>query len=273
MRTAATLHDGSTIEIEIEGAGPNLLLPVRPNPIEGPAAEAMRVWGADPALGRSLIDGLGDVVRVVAFDYEGHLLAQPAPDTLTPANVVADMLAVADAADARTFGYYGYSWLAMAGLQIALSTTRLAALAMGGYPPIDGPYGEMLRVTTAGYELATGARKSGGEDEWADASLQPDQSRQFMTLYEALRSFDDRQSLRLTIPCLCLVGSKDEITYGPTWGDVFVSLAAPIITGRGELEAAGWEVHVLDGLDHTQAMQAAVVLPILRPWLQAVAQR
>jgi hypothetical protein len=26
---------------------------------------------------------------------------------------------------------------------------------------------------------------------------------------------------------------------------------------------------VLDGLDHTQAMQAANVLPILRPWLTA----
>ena len=30
----------------------------------------------------------------------------------------------------------------------------------------------------------------------------------------------------------------------------------------------GWEVRVLEGLDHTQAMQAAQVLPILRPWLR-----
>jgi hypothetical protein len=28
-------------------------------------------------------------------------------------------------------------------------------------------------------------------------------------------------------------------------------------------------VRVLDGLDHTQAMQATNVLPILRPWLTA----
>ena len=32
-------------------------------------------------------------------------------------------------------------------------------------------------------------------------------------------------------------------------------------------EALGWEVRVLEGLDHMQAMQAAQVLPILRPWL------
>jgi hypothetical protein len=50
----------------------------------------------------------------------------------------------------------------------------------------------MLQVTTAGYELATGARKAGDEDEWASASLSADQSPQFVTLYEGLRDFDDR---------------------------------------------------------------------------------
>ena len=143
MQTTATLHDGSTIDIEVQGDGPNLLLPVNPIPIEGPQAEAMRQWGADPALGRTLIDGLSDVARVVAFDYEGRLLAQPMPETLTPANVVADVLAVADAGSADRFAWYGYSWLAMVGLQLALATDRLTALAMGGYPPIEGPYDEM----------------------------------------------------------------------------------------------------------------------------------
>ena len=31
----ATLHDGSTIEIEVHGAGPTLLLPVNPQPVTG----------------------------------------------------------------------------------------------------------------------------------------------------------------------------------------------------------------------------------------------
>ena len=276
MQTTATLHDGSTIDIEVQGEGPNLLLPVNPIPIEGPQAEAMRQWGADPALGRTLIDGLSGVARVVAFDYEGRLLAQPMPDTLTPANVVADILAVADAGASDRFARYGYSWLAMVGLQLALGTDRLIALAMGGYPPIDGPYDEMLSVTTAGWELATGARTSGGEDEWASAHLEPDQSRQFLTLYQALRDFDDRAALREIRPDvarLCLVGSKDEIQYGPTWGDVFVSMAEPVVRNQSELEALGWEVHVLDGLDHTSAMQAANVLPILRPWLDRIGTR
>ena len=53
---------------------------------------------------------------MVAFDYEGHVLQVPKPDTLTPANLAADLLAVADAAGADRFAYYGYSWLALAGL-------------------------------------------------------------------------------------------------------------------------------------------------------------
>src|SRR5260370_31134833 len=96
----ATLHDGSTIEIEVHGAGPTLLLPVNPQPVIGPQAEQLRQYGADPALGPSLINGLSDVFRVVAFDYEGQCLRLPKPDTLTPANAASDLLAAADAAGA-----------------------------------------------------------------------------------------------------------------------------------------------------------------------------
>src|SRR5579862_2240987 len=156
--TDATLHDGSTIEIEIHGAGPTLLLPVNPQPVTGAQAEAMQQWGADPALGHSLIKGLSDAFRVVAFDYEGQCLRIPKPDTLTPANVASDLLAVADTVGADHFAYYGYSWLALIGLQLAIRTDRLSALIMGGFPPLDGPYKEMLLVTTASYEIASGAR-------------------------------------------------------------------------------------------------------------------
>jgi pimeloyl-ACP methyl ester carboxylesterase len=101
-----------------------------------------------------LIDGLRNAFRVVAFDYEGQVLQVPKPDTLTPANVAGDLLAVADAAGADRFAYYGYSWLALAGLQLAIRTDRLAALVMGGFPPTDGPYAQMLQVTTATHAMA-----------------------------------------------------------------------------------------------------------------------
>ena len=273
----ARLHDGSTIEIVVAGSGPTLLLPVNPYPVEGPQAEELRKYGADPALGQSLIKGLSDAFRVVACDYEGHVFAKPKAKTLTPANVASDLLAVADAAGADRFAYYGYSWLAVIGLQLAIRTDRLSALIMGGYPPLDGPYLEMLRVTTIAYEMAIAAQSTtqtsqvadeSDESEWSSMSLSQDQTQQFVTLYQGLQEFDDRAAqAQITCPRLCFVGSADEIQYGKSWGDVYVSLAGPIIRERTQLEALGWDVRVLDGLDHMQAMQAAQVVPILHSWL------
>ena len=266
----ATLHDGSTIEIEVHGSGPTLLLPVNPQPVTGPLAEQMRQYGTDPALGQSLIKGLSDAFRVVAFDYEGQCLRLPKPETLTPANAARDLLAVANAAGADRFAYYGYSWLALLGLQLAIRIDRLSALIMGGFPPLNGPYEEMLLVTTATYEMASGTRPmpSADESEWSGMALSRDQTRQFVSLYQALQGFDDLAAqARLTCPRLCFVGSKDEIQYTKSWGNVTVSLADPIVQGQAQLSDLGWDVRVLDGLDHIQAMQAKQVVPILRSWL------
>jgi pimeloyl-ACP methyl ester carboxylesterase len=285
----ARLHDGSAIEVQVHGQGPALLVPVNPRPVEGPQADELRRWGNDPALGRSLIDGLADAYRVVAFDYEGQVLQVPKPDTLTPDNLASDFLAVADAAGAERFAWYGYSWLALAGLQLAIRTDRLTALAMGAWPPLGGPYAEMLRVTIATHDMASApssARQGAAGDatatptsepasspeelDWStvEVTLSEAQTRQFVTLYQALQGFDERAVLpRLSCPRLCFVGSADEIDYGPRWGGVHISIAGPLTQRRAELEALGWQVQILDGLDHTQAMQVANVLPVLRPWL------
>ncbi len=181
---------------------------------------------------------------------------------------------------ADRFAYYGYSWLALIGLQLAMRTDRLSALIMGGFPPLGGPYAAMLRVTTAAHEMAVEAAAHTDEGaaeeqpaveagDWESVqTVSPDQTRQFVTLYQALQGFDDRAAqAHITCPRLCFAGAADDIQYGPKWGDVVVSIAGPIIAERAELKSLGWEVRVLDGLDHLQAMQAKQVLPILRPWL------
>ena len=282
----ARLHDQSTLAVEVHGRGPTVLLAVNPTSVEGPQAEELRRWGVDPALGRTLIDGLSDSFRVVAFDYEGHVLQNPKPDTLTPANLAGDLLAVADAVGADRFAYYGYSWLALAGLQLAIRTDRLAGLVMGGFPPLDGPYPQMLQVTTATHAMAVAdsapspggattppsSEDASGEPDWSQVqiTLTEAQTRQFVTLYQALQGFDDRAAqAQLSCPRLCFAGSADEIDYGERWGGVQVSMARPVISRQAELQALGWQVQLLEGLDHTQAMQAAQVLPVLRPWLIA----
>jgi pimeloyl-ACP methyl ester carboxylesterase len=284
---AVELHAGSVVDVEVAGSGPTVLLAVDPVPMEGPAADELRAWGVDPALGRSLIDGLRNRFRVVAVPYERHLLAAPRPDSLTPDTVAADLLAVADAVGAQRFAYYGYSWLAMAGLQLAIRTDRLTGLVMGGFPPLGGPYAEMLTVTTATHRMSvldgtpatarptdegtTTDRPAGDELDWStvEVSLTKSQTRQFVTLYRALEGFDDRSVQdRITCPRLCFAGSADAIEYGERWGGgVRVDIAGPLVHRRAEIEALGWDVRVLDGLDHTQAMQPGQVLPLLRSWL------
>ena len=244
-----------------------------------PAAEAdtMRQWGADPDLGPTLVHGLARTHRVIAADYEGHRMANPAPDTLTPDNVAADLLAIADAGGADEFAYYGYSWLALSGLQLALRTDRLWALVMGGYPPMGGPYRAMLAVTRAAHAMSSQPAE-GKASDWADVtpgdwdavSVQTTeaQTRQFVTLYEALEGFDDATVvLPHDLPRLAFAGADDQIDYGPDWGNVQVRIGAPLAEHADALTAAGWDVRVLPGLDHMGAMHSAVVLPILQSWL------
>jgi pimeloyl-ACP methyl ester carboxylesterase len=272
------MHDGSQITVEVHGQGPAVLLPLNPLPIDGRRAAEMRKWGADPALGKSFIDGLSDKFTVVAFGYEDHVLAHPKPNTLTPENIVRDFLAVADAAGVDRFAYYGYSWLGLGALQLATRTNRLWAVVMGGYPPLYGPYKEMLQVTTATYNMAKRPKKpdkpaapaEGEEFDWSsvEITMSPDQTKQFVTLYEALQDFDDRAIQdKIICPRLCFAGSADIIHYGERWNNVTVDIAGPLLRHRTEIERLGWKVVVFDGLDHTRAMQAATVLPVIRPWL------
>ena len=257
----------------------SILLPVNTRPVDPSLAEQMRAWGADPDLGKTLADGLTEAgFQVITFDYEGRLARHPQPDTLTADQVAADLLAVADEAGVERFAYYGYSWLALSGLQLALRTDRLTGLAMGGYPPLGGPYDAMLTVTRAAHRMALeNAGKPPRTEEiepgdWdaAGVSATPDQTKQYLTLYESLIGFDERAALsRLTVgKRLAFAGEDDNIQYNGDWDDAYVGLADGLATNRDELISRGWTVELIAGADHIKAMQAAVVLPILIDWLR-----
>lgn len=281
MKTVtATLHDGSTIKAEIYGEGPAILLPLNPTPARGQEAEQKQKWGVDPSLGRTFIDRLESAFTVIACDYEGYLLNHPKPDSLTPENIAHDILAVADAAGVNRFAYYGYSWLGVCGLQLAIRTDRLWALIMGGFPPIDGPYKDMLTVTKATHDMVANPKPAvtkpttakTDEFDWdnVEITMTEPQTRQFVTFYEALRNFDDRAvQPKITCPRLCFAGANDKIVYSKRWNNAVVDIAGPLIERGTELKKLGWDVRVLEGLDHTSAMQPANVLPVIRPWLIA----
>lgn len=276
----AVLHDGSRIAVTAQGEGPALLLPVRLEPYGTVEADTIRKWGGDPELGPALVHGLSRSNRVIAADYEGHRMAHPAPDTLTPDHLATDLLAIADAAGADAFGYYGYSWLALSGLQLALRTDRLRALVMGGFPPIDGPYRSMLAVTRAAHAMSiqspdpsTVSVTDAEPGDWDSVSVQTTEAQtlQFVTLYGALQGFDDfAAQVPPELPRLAFAGAEDQIDYSAQWGGVRVRIGEPLAQHQAALIAAGWDVQVLPGLDHLSAMHSSVVLPILTGWLRKV---
>ncbi len=278
----ATLGDGSQLEVSVAGAGPAVLLPVGTAVAEGAAAEAVRAWGGDPDAGHVLAAALVEAgFRVVAADYEGHLARQPRAGTLTADAVAADLLAVADAAGAERFAYYGYSWLGLAGLQLAARTDRLSGLVVGGFPPLGGPYGEMLAVTHAAHAAAIAYRDNPpatpaapvepGDWDNAEMTQPPELTGQYVTLYESLRGYDERAALeRITCPRLAFAGEEDTVSYGPRWGGVDVVIGPALREHEKELTALGWDVRLIPGAGHLAAMSSGAVLPILVPWLRTV---
>jgi pimeloyl-ACP methyl ester carboxylesterase len=266
--TAARLHDGSIIEVTARGDGPAVLLPVRTAPIEGAAADRMRAWGVEPNAGADLAAALPDH-RVVSADYEGHRAAHPAPQTLTADALSSDLLAIADAAGVARFAYYGYSWLALAGLQLAIRTDRLTGLAMGGFPPLGGPYAAMLAVTRAAHRQSlhnvgkSPTDPAPGDWDSAEVTAPPEQTGQYLTLYESLQDFDETE-VRLNIPRFAFAGADDVIQYGAKWDHARVDIGPALASHREELERQGWTVEVLENKDHLTAMHADVV----RQWLR-----
>jgi pimeloyl-ACP methyl ester carboxylesterase len=213
----------------------------------------------------------------VAADYEDHLARYPKPRTLTADAIAADLLAIADAAAADRFAYYGYSWLALAGLQLAIRTDRLTALIMGGFPPLGGPYGPMLTVTRAAHRMAL-ANRGGCSDvnaditpgDWdaAEVVVGPDQTEQYVTLYESLDGFDERAALdRLSVPRLAFAGTDDNISYGAKWDNAYVAIGEALSAHRDELVARGWRVELIASADHLSAMRSETVLGIVVPFL------
>jgi pimeloyl-ACP methyl ester carboxylesterase len=243
----AIAHDGTTIEYRVLGEGRSFVF----LGYGGPSA-------LDPASQEAWVQGLGREFRLICIDYPG----EPKMYTLTPAAVARDYLAIADAAGAERFAYYGFSWGAVSGLQLALRTDRLTGFIAGGFPMLNGPYAEMLRLSTAAEQ---GPIELYGEE----LPHMPEYGRQFRTYYEGLRSFDDRAIQgQLRCPRVNFVGTADDVVLN---GEVLTRLGHTVAQHRAELERFGWEVQLLEGMGHVSANGAAraeVAVPLSREWLR-----
>lgn len=277
------LTNHSAIEVGLTGGSdrPTIMLPIAKKSVYNQEAENLKLWGVDPELGKHFVEGLADTFQVLYFDYEGHLFQHPV-DNLTVDHIVKDLLLIADEMNVKSFSYYGYSWLALIGLQLAIRTNRLESLVMGGFPPYNGPYQEMLIVTQKTHTQALNnqneaAEKSSMETEnpdeidWDNIKVSMDTrvTAQFVALYESLTAFDDRSIHQLlSLPKLAFAGENDTIVYGENFGNVTVDIAGILKKNTTKLCDLGWDVEVLTGsqMDHTKAMQPAMVIPLIKPW-------
>jgi hypothetical protein len=283
LKKIIRLNNHSAIEVGLTGGSdrPTIMLPIAKKSVYNQEAENLKLWGVDPEIGKHFVEGLSDTFQVLYFDYEGHLFQHPV-DNLTVDHIVKDLLLIADEMNVKSFSYYGYSWLALIGLQLGIRTNRLESLVMGGFPPYKGPYQEMLIVTQKTHTQALNnqneaAEKSSIETEnldeidWDNIKVSMDTrvTAQFVALYESLTAFDDRSIHHLlSLPKLAFAGENDTIVYGENFGNVTVDIGGILKKNKEQLTDLGWDVEILRGtqMDHTKAMQPAVVLPLIKPW-------
>ena len=193
---------------------------------------------------------LAEEYRVVVLDYPPRDVSQEFVDAFTAEQVCAEIVAVADAVGAARFAWFGFSWGAGVGLQLAVRTNRLTALACGGWPPLGGQYDETLAVAEAG-------APRGGD-------------KHYVTYYRSLRNWPERDAVsKLTCPRLVFAGTNDQfVAEGHS-----IRIGPLVSEHRNELEGLGWTVRLVDGFGHELGARPDVVIPLLQEFFDPLLRR
>jgi pimeloyl-ACP methyl ester carboxylesterase len=182
-----------------------------------------------------------------------------APDALTADRVCADLLAVASAAGFDRFAYWGYSWGAAVGLQLAARTDRLSALVVGGWPPLGAPYAGILQ--------ATRLKQPDPEPSSLKVLRSKEQYRQWETWYASMLDWPEAQSVeRISCPKMVYFGGDGDLVEA----GIPIRIASIIREHRAQLEEQGWTVHEIAGQSHGVCMAPELVVPPVRDFLDSL---
>jgi pimeloyl-ACP methyl ester carboxylesterase len=237
------------VRYEAYGRGPTLFL-------GSPIGVNKSGQGTDPiaALRQGYLDRLTDRYQVIVMDYPpSGVEAAAAVGSFDPDRVCADVIAVANAAGAERFAWYGYSWGGVVGLQLAARTDRLSALICGGWPPIGASYRDMTAVS-----------------EWLAQRAGVPEAQLMVTFYRALNEWRDVEAVsRFTCPRMAFAGGDDVITTGG-----YTTRIGPLLEERrADLERLGWTVRLVDKARHDLFTRPDVVVPLLREFLDPILLR
>ena len=198
--------------------------------------------------------------RVLLVDYPSIGGSRDiAPQALTADRVCADLLAVAGAAGFDRFAYWGYSWGAAVGLQLAARTDRLSALVLGGWPPLGAPYAGILQ--------ATRLKQADPEPSSLKVLRSKEQYRQWETWYSSMQGWPEADSVqRIACPKMVFFGSDGDLVEA----GIPIRIASIIREHRDELLQQGWTVHEITGQGHGVCMAPGLVVPPVRAFLDRV---
>jgi len=246
----------SGVYYEVHGrSGPPLFLafPVTATPDALPSA------GGSP-VGPRFLARLTDRYRVLVADYPsvGRSTTVP-PAEFTVDRVCADLLGVADAAGFHHFAWWGGTFGAIVGIQLATRTDRLTALVSAGWPPLGGPYAAMLEGTRL---------NAPDPPPHARAILRdPSQYAQWVTFYESLAGWPEATDVaRIACPRLVAFGANAEADVA----GIPLRPAATIRERRAELEALGWRVVEVSDRDSALILDPETLVPVVRRFLDSV---
>ena len=252
---AASGQTAGGVYYEVHGAGVPLFLgfPVMAS------AEVIPIGERGPLPARYLA-GLTDRYRVLVADYPsiGRSRTVP-PAEFTVERACADLLAVADAAGFDRFAWWGGTFGAVIGLQLATRTERLTALVTAGWPPLGAPYAAMLE----------GTRKSVANPPASARVIlrEPAQYAQWVSFYESLAPWPEASEVaRIACPRFVPYGAAGNSSVA----DLPLPLADTIRARRAELEALGWELAEVPGRDGALILDPETLVPVVRSFLDRV---
>jgi len=237
-----TLGPDSYFEVHGNAKGPGVLL-------AGPVFSRTLV-PANVSLQTQIKEGyirrLGSRYRLLVTDYphveiDGKEANKP---LLAVEDVCKDYLSLADAAGMDRFAVAGYSWGGNAMLQLATRSRRVAALVVGGWPAIDGPYDLLLQSVLAQQKAHPDRPEIG----------------RYINYYKSLQDWPERTEVeKLTCPRLNYVDAAD--------GDD-TDFIGRFRKNRETLQKLGWETaEVRSGNGHAGGLMPEVACPVIGAFL------
>ncbi|QMW23788.1 alpha/beta fold hydrolase [Sandaracinobacteroides saxicola] len=242
----------SGIHFEVLGQGPAVMVAL---PL---MASYREIFGdAMMPVFNGYVGPLKDRFSLILIDYPSIGQSRDiAPEDLTADRVCADLLRVATAAGHDRFAYWGYSWSGAVGLQLAARTDRLSALVIGGWPPLGGPYANLLDASR---------RKIGHVEPGSRIILRSDdQYRQWSCYYQSMIDWDEASSVAaIGCPRFGYFGGNGDLVEA----GLAVNIASAFRANRARLEAMGWDIVEFSGRGHDVCMDATLVVPPVAAFL------